>query len=76
MITDTQKPTYLSRAEAADFLTKQRNLPIAPATLMKYASTGEGPKHAKWGHRAIYTIEDLNAWAESRLKAKTSTYQK
>lgn len=58
----------LTRNEAACFLTRQ-GYPTAKGTLQKLACVGGGPIYRKFGNRALYTREDLLAWAESRLTA-------
>jgi hypothetical protein len=57
---------YLDRTEAADYL-KELGLRTSRTTLQKYASVGGGPAYRRFGHRAVYTPSDLNAWAQSRL---------
>lgn len=60
---------YLSRAEAANYLT-DRGLPIARSQLMKLASVGGGPTFFKFGNKALYRPDDLLDWASSRLIAR------
>ncbi len=60
--------TYLLRPEAAEFL-KERGFPTTKNTLQKYATTGGGPVYRLFGHRAVYTPDDLLAWAKSKLSA-------
>lgn len=59
-------PERLTRNEAAFYLTRQ-GYPTAKGTLQKLACVGGGPIYRKFGNRALYTPEDLLAWAESRL---------
>jgi hypothetical protein len=63
---------YLSRRESAAYLSN-RGLPVSPNTLMKFATTGGGPRYARWGNRAVYLPADLDAWVASKLKVRTST---
>ena len=63
---------YLSRSEAADFL-KERGLPIAKTTLQKYATIGGGPRYQRFGNRALYTEDNLLAWAEKRMSAPVAS---
>ncbi len=65
-------PKYLSRKEAAAFLS-QEGFPTAMATLEKLASIGGGPAFRKFGRRVIYDPTDLLAWAEGRARKMTST---
>jgi hypothetical protein len=61
------------RKEAAAFLT-DLGLPIAHATLAKYAVVGGGPEFQLWGRIPVYQEDSLRAWAKQRLgKAATST---
>jgi hypothetical protein len=61
-----QSKEYLSRNESADYLTK-RGYKTSPRTLNKLACIGGGPTYRRFGRLAIYTLSDLDAWAESRL---------
>jgi hypothetical protein len=57
----------LRRNAAALHLRQQYDLPITPQSLAKLAQTGGGPVFRRLGKYPVYTREDLNAWAESRL---------
>lgn len=57
---------YLSRSEAAEFLT-ERGIPIAKTTLQKYATVGGGPEYQKFGNRTLYTQQSLLEWAQKKL---------
>jgi len=59
---------YLTRAEAADYLTK-RGLRITRNTLQKMATTGGGPIYRRFGTRALYIVADIDAWAAEKLSA-------
>lgn len=39
-------------------------LGLSPRTLEKYRVYGGGPVYRKLGRRAVYTLEDLNIWAD------------
>lgn len=60
---------YLSREEAAQYLTEQRGLKVSKNTLQKWVTTGGGPGYRRFGKRAVYLIDDLNDWAERKLSA-------
>jgi hypothetical protein len=60
------QPKYLSRPEAADYLTA-RGLPITKTTLQKMATVGGGPLYQVFGTRAVYTESNLDAWANEKL---------
>lgn len=59
---------FLSREEAAKYLS-ERGLKTAKGTLQKWVTTGGGPAYRRFGKRAVYTIDDLNAWAKRKLSA-------
>ena len=67
-----QEHYYLSRREAAEYLT-QRGLKFSSNTLMKIATTGGGPRYARWGNRAVYLQADLDSWVAGKLKVRAST---
>jgi hypothetical protein len=56
---------YLSRKEAAAYLTGKW-FPIAPSTLNVKASKATGPFYRLMGGAAVYTREDLDAWAKAQ----------
>ena len=60
---------YLSRPEAADYVRETFGVPCTKTTLGKLASIGGGPAYRKFGCRALYTVEDLASWVDSRLSA-------
>lgn len=60
------------RKEAAAFLTNL-GLPIATATLAKYAVIGGGPEFQIWGRLPVYQESTLRNWAESRLGKPASS---
>ena len=59
---------YLTRQEAAIYLS-QDGLLVTKNTLQKFATVGGGPEYAIFGNRALYTQQNLDAWAEARLSA-------
>ena len=58
---------FKSREEAAQYLTECLGLPVAKGTLQKWATTGGGPAYRRFGKRAVYRQEDLDAWAANKL---------
>ena len=58
---------YRDRTESAHYLTHVRGLKISKNTLQKMATVGGGPVYRRFGNRAVYTIDDLNAWADAKL---------
>ena len=57
---------YLRTAEAARFLG------LSPRTLEKHRIYGTGPAYRKIGARVVYSVADLNAWAERGTRISTS----
>lgn len=62
------QPKYLTRPEAAEHLTA-RGFPITKGTLQKFATVGGGPVYYRFGNKALYLPDDLDAWAEAKLSA-------
>lgn len=60
--------TFLDRREAAEYLTAC-GLRVSKNTLQKWVTTGDGPAYRRFGQRAVYTREDLDAWAATKLSA-------
>ena len=70
-----QPKKYLRRREAARHLS-ERGFPRTEKTLAKLACTGGGPVFRLFGRIPLYTPEDLDSWAESKLgKPYRSTSQ-
>lgn len=63
-----QTQRYFSRNEAADLI-KARGLSITRNTLQKYATVGGGPVYRRFGNRAVYLEQDLDAWIQEKLSA-------
>jgi len=57
---------YVRTQAAAD------HLGLSPSTLTKWRVTGKGPRFRSFGRVVAYTIEDLDAWAETRTRRSTS----
>lgn len=67
--------SYLERTEAAKYLTA-RGLRVSKNTLQKWATVGGGPTYQRFGLRAVYTRQNLDAWADAKLSApRCSTSQ-
>lgn len=65
---------YLTRAEAAEFLTA-RGFPVSKNTLQKMATVGGGPIYQIFGNKSLYRPDALVQWAEGKLstpRASTS----
>tara|TARA_R110000824_G_scaffold24090_4_gene85380 strand:- start:8863 stop:9144 length:282 start_codon:yes stop_codon:yes gene_type:complete len=59
-------PRYLRTPEAAHFLS------LSGRTLEKHRTYGTGPAYRKLGGRVVYSIEDLQAWADRGAVTSTS----
>ncbi len=57
---------YLRTPEAA------RLLGLSGRTLEKHRTHGTGPRYRKLGGRVVYTLADLQAWADVGLRDSTS----
>ena len=59
-------PRFLRTKEAAYFLGLSRR------TLEKHRTYGTGPTYRKLGGRVVYSVDDLQAWADRGLVTSTS----
>ena len=59
-------PRYLRTPDAAV------HLGLSARTLEKHRIYGTGPQYLKLGGRVVYTIADLDAWAENGRRRSTS----
>ena len=59
---------FMSRQETAEYCSSQ-GLPVAVATLAKYATVGGGPEFQLFGRFPRYTKPAVDAWIASRLSA-------
>ena len=59
-------PRYLRTPEAAHFLS------LSGRTLEKHRTYGTGPAYRKLGGRVVYSVEDLQAWADRGTVTSTS----
>ncbi|WP_157016627.1 helix-turn-helix transcriptional regulator [Mesorhizobium xinjiangense] len=59
-------PRYLRTPEAALFLG------LSERTLEKHRTYGTGPAYRKLGGRVVYSIDDLQAWADRGTIVSTS----
>jgi predicted DNA-binding transcriptional regulator AlpA len=59
-------PRYLRTPEAARFLS------LSGRTLEKHRTYGTGPAYRKLGGRVVYSIEDLQTWADRGTVTSTS----
>lgn len=58
---------YYRRAAAAHYVRENWGLPCSSKWLAKLAVIGGGPIYRKAGKFPVYTAEDLDQWAESRI---------
>ena len=62
------QPRYLSRAEAASYVTQKYGFPCSEQTLAKLAVKGQGPQFKRANGRfAVYPVANLDAWAVTRI---------
>jgi excisionase family DNA binding protein len=59
-------PKYLHTESAASYLG------LSKSTLEKGRISGNGPPFRKLGRRVLYTISDLDAWADNCRRQSTS----
>jgi predicted DNA-binding transcriptional regulator AlpA len=59
-------PRYLRTPEAARFLS------LSGRTLEKHRTYGTGPAYRKLGGRVVYSVEDLQVWADRGTVMSTS----
>ena len=59
-------PRYLRTKEAAHFLS------LSARTLEKHRTYGTGPAYHKLGGRVVYSVEDLQAWADRGAVTSTT----
>ena len=57
--------TYMRPIEAAGYLC------VSVSTLEGWRRDGIGPKFKKFGQRVVYSVADMDAWAESRTRQST-----
>lgn len=48
------------------------HLKLSPRTLEKLRTIGGGPRFRKLGRRVVYTLSDIDAWADARACESTS----
>ena len=65
---DTSRP--LRRAEAAEYIRDTYNLPCQPGTLRTMACKGTGPAFRKGSRFPLYSKNDLDAWAASKISPR------
>lgn len=63
----TSPSRYLRRSAAALYVREAWGLPCSTKWLAKLAVIGGGPIYRKAGRFPLYTPDDLDNWAESRL---------
>ena len=61
-----QPQRYLTNDEAAEYLR------LSPRTLEKQRVIGGGPRFRKFGRRVMYSVADLETWADARSFEATS----
>lgn len=59
---------YLNRADASQYLRETYGAKISKNRLNRLAVDGGGPRFYRIGLAAVYTREDLDAWAKQRMQ--------
>ena len=62
----TLPPRFLRTTEAAELLS------LSARTLEKHRTYGTGPDYRKLGGRVVYSVNELEAWAERGAVTSTS----
>lgn len=62
----TLPPRFLRTKEAAEFLS------LSARTLEKHRTYGTGPAYRKLGGRVVYSVDELEAWADRGSVTSTS----
>lgn len=57
----------LRRDEASEYLLLAHGVPVAKATLAKWASVGGGPSFEKIGATPLYSRTSLDTWVEMKI---------
>lgn len=58
---------YLTKKQAAEYLTTDIGIPTTVKTLSMYITNGSGPKYHKFSNRVFYTIDAINDWIETKM---------
>lgn len=70
MMTSKAPPfRYLRTPEAARFLS------LSPRTMEKHRLYGTGPRYRKLGGRVVYSIPDLQDWADQNIRICSSDHR-
>jgi hypothetical protein len=76
-VTPVEQPAYLTREEAAAYLTEKLRGPINAKQMSHWGSNGpryklfrgnKAKRGGGWGRWALYTTADLDTWAEAQLR--------
>jgi hypothetical protein len=60
-------PVYPRRRAAAQYLRQHWGLPCSEKTLAKLACVGGGPAYRRFGRIPVYTVTDLDEFAQGKL---------
>lgn len=63
----------LRRDEASEYLLLMHGVPVAKATLAKWASVGGGPNFEKLGPTPLYSRTELDAWVIAKLTRRQAS---
>jgi hypothetical protein len=57
---------YLNRAQAAEYIRENFNIPSSPEGLAQHATDGTGPIYRRFGNTTLYDPRDIQKWFEER----------
>src|ERR1700730_10240242 len=58
---------YLRRRAAAEYLRQRWGIPCSEKTLAKLACVGGGPAYHRFGRIPLYTVADLDEFAQAKI---------
>jgi hypothetical protein len=68
-----REPLYLSRADAAVYLSQKFGFPCSEQTLAKLAVKRQGPQFKRAAGRfVLYAVASLDQWAVTRISDETA----
>ena len=65
---DLLERRYINREEATRYLLRVFGIDYRPSTLKRFDVDGVGPGARLIGRTTVYSIEELDRWAESRMR--------
>jgi hypothetical protein len=62
---------YVRRKQASEYLEREWGVPAKPRTLAKLAVVGGGPRFFKAGRTVLYSLVDLDAYAQGKISSRS-----